>query len=261
MSGSPFDACAETYDREFTSSPIGILQRKRVYSSVLPLLRKSTKVLEINCGTGYDAVEVAKSARNVYATDVSFAMIRQARIKKERSALSNLEFGVADIKELPRKINSSYDFLFSNFGGLNCLSPDELKDFAVNTSPYISDNGTLALVLMGKKCIWENVFFYLRNDERAFRRNNKDGLKTVMNGVEFKTWYYSPAQIEGIFSEHYTVKKIKPIGLFIPPSYLNHYFRNRKWILFIFKVLEKIFGHFSFFADFSDHYLIILKKK
>jgi hypothetical protein len=51
-----------------------------------------------------------------------------------------------------------------------------------------------------------------------------------------------------------------PVGLFIPPSYLDPYFKNKGWILKILSFKEYLFGRFAFLADYGDHYLIHLQK-
>ena len=78
MSESVFDSSAATYDSEFTNTPIGKLQRKRVYTYLLPLLKPHTKLLEINCGTGQDAINLAGRVTKIYATDISQSMIDTA---------------------------------------------------------------------------------------------------------------------------------------------------------------------------------------
>ena len=81
---SPFDLMAETYDADFTTSAIGKAQRKQVWDCLLPLLnasRKTLKILEINCGTGHDAIQLCNLGHSVTATDASEAMIGKARQK------------------------------------------------------------------------------------------------------------------------------------------------------------------------------------
>jgi hypothetical protein len=141
------------------------------------------------------------------------------------------------------------------------LGPGELKTFSKNISPFISEKGKLALVIMGKKCLWENLFFFKQKDKRLYRRNTNKGVSTIINSNVFTTYYYSPKQIEILFSNSFKIKRARPIGFFIPPSYLNTYFLKNKRILYLLNILEKLTGCFSFLSNYSDHYLIILKKK
>ncbi|MFN8181110.1 MAG: methyltransferase domain-containing protein [Bacteroidia bacterium] len=79
----PFDAVAQAYDQQFTRSATGRLQRERVHRFIetMPLLKKPARVLELNCGTGEDALWLARKGHQVTATDNSAGMLDAAREK------------------------------------------------------------------------------------------------------------------------------------------------------------------------------------
>src|SRR4051794_8659360 len=88
----PFDILAETYDADFTQSQIGKLQRKRVWKFLKDVLRtynRPLQILEINCGTGEDALKLATMGHTVIATDASKVMIEKAQQKLETSNISS----------------------------------------------------------------------------------------------------------------------------------------------------------------------------
>jgi len=194
----------------------------------------------------------------VHASDISPSMILEARNKNIPAG--NIRFITADTRELPSMLQSEYDLLFSNFGGLNCLSAEEIKTFATRMAPFISGDGKLALVVMGRKCIWENFLFRWQKDKRVNRRKAVGGVNTNLGGTTFKTYYYSPSELEGLFSVHFRKVQLRPVGLFIPPSYLNPYFENKKGLLRLLNFFERMTGHLPF-ADYADHYFIVLEKK
>jgi SAM-dependent methyltransferase len=261
MSTSAFNSYAAEYDQHFTQSPIGRMQRERVYRHLLPLLNKETKLLEINCGTGEDALFLSPKVAHILATDISTEMIKEAKRKKGKTNIMNVDFAAIDARTLHKNLDSCFDLLFSDFGGLNCLSSEELKLFSENISSFIHTQGKLVLVIMGKKCLWENFLFLKQKDKRLYRRNTDSGVPTNINNSTFNTYYYSPRQIEFLFADSFIAKKIRPIGFFVPPSYLNPYFLNKKWALRLLISLEKLVGSFSFLSNYSDHYLIVLEKK
>ena len=93
-----FDIAATTYDNTFTYSKIGKLQRNLVYehlSKILPI-DHNLDILEINCGTGHDAIWLANQGHRVLATDISSEMISIARSKqlnKNNRYLHNIKNG------------------------------------------------------------------------------------------------------------------------------------------------------------------------
>ncbi len=258
MQPAYFDNYAHQYDDHFTFSPIGSLQRQAVYTYLLPVLNKKSVVLEINCGTGYDALEISKHAKNVLATDASTKMIEQCEAKKPAS--KDLLFKVSTIQELGDEIKNT-NFIFSNFGGLNCLSPTDLKEFSKKCTASLSKNADLFFVIMGRKCIWERLYFSIKGDsKKANRRKSKEGVDTLINDSSFKTWYYSPKEIRQFFATEFELQHLSGVGFFVPPSYLNPFFENKKIVLKVFNILDKLFCNFKWTANYADHYIIHLKK-
>lgn len=226
------------------------------------LSEKLLSVLEINCGTGEDAKWFANKNHTVLATDISEGMISVA---KQKSSLKNLTFQQLDINEidscLRRNDKEKFDVIFSNFGGLNCLSKNELSQFFKKAKSILSENGKIICVIMPKNCIWENKYLFLSGKwKQLFRRNTKDFLEVNVDGVAVKTWYYNPKEIVSLTKNEYHVKNYKPIGFFIPPSYLESFFKNKKWLLNFLNWKEKRIKNWSFLAKYADHFIIELQK-
>ena len=68
-----FDHTAKSYDDAFTHTAIGKLQREMVWSYLEATFKDKfpSNVLELNCGTGEDAVFFARHGSKVLSTDVS----------------------------------------------------------------------------------------------------------------------------------------------------------------------------------------------
>ena len=122
---SGFDAAAPVYDQSFTHTTIGRLQRERVWHYLKPYITPNTPkdILEINCGTGEDALYMGRLGHAVWATDLSEKMIVQAKAKAENV----VQFKRMDLRDLKKEFpNQHFDVLFSNFGGLNCINAHDL---------------------------------------------------------------------------------------------------------------------------------------
>jgi len=258
---SDFDVAAPQYDTIFTYSNIGKAQRKLVFKHIKPILKQGKKlsILELNCGTGADAITFAKMHHEVVATDISEGMIAVAKAKKHPK---NVAFRVQDINTISTKtFIKKFDVIFSNFGGLNCLSAEQLTSFLKTSVDLLQPNGKLILVVMPKQCLWERLYFTLKGDRaKANRRNTSGSVVANVDGVGVETWYYNPSDISAIANTHYTTKMIKPIGVTIPPSYLENSFVAKFPILPIFKGLDSLLTASSL-AKYADHFLIVLEKK
>lgn len=260
MQQQNFDTYAQSYDNHFTNSLIGKEQRLQVHQKLLKQVSFNSKsVLEINCGTGEDALWLLTQGAKVLATDISQGMIDVARNKNYNR---EIDFKLLPAQDISVLVPNIYNVIFSNFGGLNCLNNEELQKFKNGCKQVQKSSDQLAFVIMGTNCKWENVFFKYKNESvKANRRGNREGVEAIINGNHFKTYYYSPDDMKQLFKENYNYISAKPIGLFVPPSYLESYFVKRRVLFGFLKLLDKLFGNFSFLSNYADHYLIVFKKK
>lgn len=259
-----FDISAPLYDDVFTNSHIGKLQRQLVHNFLKINLPKnqSLNVLEINCGTGHDALWLANQGHQIIATDISSEMISVATAKLVSNP-NQPEFLQLDINKLEdTHFENSFDLIFSNFGGLNCLSPIQLEKFFISAEKKLKPNGKIIGVIMPKHCILENAYFIMKgNIKKAFRRNTDNVVVANADGTDVDTWYYNPKNIIKITNKLFVIDKVKPIGFCIPPSYLEPFFKNKLKFLKILRNLDTIFNSSSFLSKYSDHYLISLSKR
>lgn len=251
-----FDEAAITYDQDFTDSAIGMAQRNMVWKYVNNYLktRKNLKVLELNCGTGEDARRFAEKGCDVMATDISESMLKVA---KKKSFEEKIVFQKLDLNQIEEfSPGNKFDLIFSNFGGLNCIDSDMLKLVQQKVSSLLEPNGSFIAIIMPQFCLWESMYFFLKlRWQETFRRKKRYAIANVSE-EKVKTFYYSPAKFEKLGKGFLKRELLKPIGLFVPPSYLENFFRKRPAILSWLYKLEKALARFSWQAYISDHYYI-----
>jgi len=272
---SPFDALAADYDRSFTHSVIGRAQRDAVWEVVQQVFTPGSRILELNCGTGVDAVYMARLGLKVTALDSSAQMIAvaQDRIRRERceSSVQLMHWTIEDLDRLPAE--TPYDGAFSNFGGLNCL-PD-LQTFGSNLAQWLKPGSPALLCLMGRYCVWEFLYYSLKwRLDTAVRRLNKDGvLATLGNSqpAEFNSRHVAPDRTIRVHypSVRSLVQALQPyfryhhhlaVGLFIPPSYLQGWASRHAGFLNAMNWVDSKVRHWPVLRDAGDHYLIHLER-
>ncbi|MEP6673920.1 MAG: methyltransferase domain-containing protein [Ferruginibacter sp.] len=261
---SPFDIAARTYDVDFTHSGIGQLQRERVWKFLTSLLEKTKRplqVLEINCGTGEDALRLAGDGHTVIATDASAPMIAIAKEKLNAAyTTAAVVFEVCAFDELASRFDKQkFDLVYSNFGGLNCIDKKALSKLSNQLSDLLQPDGQLVFVIMGSKCLWEIFYNTVRGKFRTATRRWRSNAAFTINGLTIPVYYYSPRKIKKIFSPLFARQEQHPVGLFIPPSYLENKFAASPSRLQRLNRLEKKWDHASL-ADLADHYFISFKK-
>ena len=256
-----FSAVANDYDATFTDTAVGRLQRTAVWNLLANQLGGTPSVLELNCGTGADAIWMAQHGWQVLATDISAEMVQVANEKIGGTGLTHKATAkVAAFAEIAQLEEGPFDLIFSNFGGLNCISPTALEELGTVLHAKLNPGGQIIAIVMGRFCCWETLYFLLKmNPRQAFRRLRRGPTKAQLDAqTSIETWYYSPAQFRNFFSE-YGVVAIRPIGFWLPPSYLDPFFSKRPRLLRCLRFLENHCAP-GWLAGGADHFLIQLKK-
>lgn len=254
-----FDKAAINYDVAFTHTEIGQLQRNLVYAELSKHLDTVENILEINCGTGEDAIWLARQNFNIIATDVSPKMIEVA---KSKGNFENLSFETTNINAVASRFDGEdFDLLFSNFGGLNCLSAVELENFFENIHTVLAEKGKMALVIMPKNTLWEQFYFLAKAQFHNVSRRKKASVIADVDGEKVRTFYYNPKDIVNLAKTVFETVTIKPIGFFVPPSYMDGFFKNKKGLLRFLNRLEKGIKNWRFLSKYADHYIIVLQKR
>src|SRR6187402_717929 len=116
-----FSNQAEHYDEDDLANPILIAWRKQVYDHVKSFLKPSDSILELNSGTGIDALYFARQGNQVLATDYASGMVNKIQDKINREHIEDkLSCRQCSFEALTEITGKKFDYVFSNFGGLNC---------------------------------------------------------------------------------------------------------------------------------------------
>lgn len=262
MEKPAFDAVAENYDAAFTHTLIGQMLRQQVWAFGEKYLPAGTAVLELNCGTGEDAVWLAKRGHRVLATDVSAAMLRLTEQKVAAVGLTRqVSTQLLDLRGLDAIADGAADHAWSDFGGLNCLSPDDLRAFAAHLPQKIKPEGRFVAVVMGRFCLWETLYFLWKGTARAAFRRWRGGpvMAPLQVQESIRTWYYGPDELCGFFrAQGWRVLALTPIGIALPPSYLASFFEKKpRFARFLQKTEQFMRG--KLWARSADHYLLVLQ--
>jgi ubiquinone/menaquinone biosynthesis C-methylase UbiE len=266
MTEQAFDVLAPAYDETFSRSVIGLRQRmiSRKWLEKFLCNKIHLKILEINCGTGEDAIWLASLGHEVIATDQSSKMIEEAKNKLEFYNLeTEPQFLVCDINNIAREFRDrKFDLVFSNFAGLNCLDPARMSALGNTIHTILQPGGYLALVLFGKYCWWETSYYLLKfKPKEAFRRWGGERLDVQLkDNVQQPVFYYSTKNLRRYF-QGFNMIDSKPVGLFIPPSYLESAMQKRPRLFNFLARMEKRFGNFSFTSPLADHSYFLFKNK
>jgi SAM-dependent methyltransferase len=248
-----FDDMSDTYDATFTDTRVGRALREIVWSRLEQTFRPPQRILELGCGTGEDALMLARSGVRVVATDPSSGMIQVAQRKAVNgNCAERIEFrrlGMEDIRSLPD--GEMFDGVLSNFGAVNCV-PD-LRALVTDLAERLSPGAPLLWVVMGRYAPWEWVWYLVKGHRRkAWRRLNRGGVE--WRGLTIS--YPTPAQVTALLRPHFAITRLAPLGVALPPSYASAWLDRSPRVLAMLARLEKLAQRSSALASLSDHFIV-----
>lgn len=260
-----FDIASKTYDKDFTETHTGRLQRDLVWKYLDQRTGHSgpLHILELNCGTGEDAVHLAKSGHVITATDISEEMLARAREKASEQGITHkIHLDQLDIKNIASTaLSHQFDLVFSNFGGLNCIGQSEMEKFKTDVRKLLKPHGTLIMVIMPELCIWESFYFLAKFRLNQVFRRKKPSVLADVSGVKVETWYYSPKRLSKVFKPEFSRVRVKPIGFFAPPSYMETFIKRHPLFFKFIAFMEQRFSRFGWQSRMADHYYIELQAR
>ena len=254
-----FSAQSGVFDRTDAKNVTIQWMRKKIREHVLTLWEPGDNILELNAGTGLDAIFLAQKGFSIHATDNAQGMLDILNQKVAQQSLGDkISTQLCSFSELTKIERGRFDHIFSNFGGLNCT--DKLGDVINSFNGLLKSGGTATLVLMPKVCPWELMLALKGNFKIAFRRLKRGGTPSHLEGKHFMTYYYSPSDVNKMFGEVYSTLSIKGLGISVPPPYLEDFPLKHPRLYLRLLSIEDSIAELRPFRSWSDHFIISVRK-
>jgi ubiquinone/menaquinone biosynthesis C-methylase UbiE len=258
--GAAFDRIAQNYDQIFTDSLIGRAQRDAVWKVLTRAFRKNDKILELNCGTGEDAMFLAGNGVSVVALDASREMIARAEQRLQHSSpqlpVAFYELPTERIGELHPE--TQYDGAFSNFSGLNCIA--DLGTVAASLAELVKPDGRLVLCFSTRFCLIEILYYLALGQWRKALRRGKGYTEMTLDGVQFTVYYPTLRKICRSFAPYFRLYSCTGIGVAVPPSYLEAWARRHPRLFLLLRRLEERLATQPILRNTGDHVLLCFER-
>jgi len=259
-SAAVFDALALEYDARFTESVLGRIMRRAVWRWLDGAFAPGERVLELNCGTGEDAVHLAARGIHVLATDASAAMLDVARAKISGAGLAGSvelrQLEIERLDELAAMSRRPLDGAFSSFGGLNCVS--DLPRVAGSLVALLKPGARVVLCVMGPMVPWEWAWFLARAQPgKALRR--LDGRGVAWRGGTVR--YPSIGVMRRAFAAGFAERRAGGLGVLVPPTYAEAWARRHPRLVERLDRWERVIEGWPIVPWFGDHYLLELERR
>jgi ubiquinone/menaquinone biosynthesis C-methylase UbiE len=257
-----FNNQSAKFDTIYNDDTIIQYKRQRVRQHVQQYISPNSNVLELNSGTGEDAVWFAQNGHTVHATDIATGMQQQLQQKVNSKELQHLIttelISFTRLKHLQQQ--KKYDYIFSNFAGLNCTG--DLDTVLQSFSNLLNEGGKITMVILPRFCLWEFLLLFKGQFKTAFRRLfSSKGVTAHVEGAYFKCYYYTPSFIIQQLKKDFELLSIEGLCTLVPPSYIEGFAqKHSRWYHFLKNKEDKWKGKWPW-KLIGDYYIISFKKK
>lgn len=257
-----FDSVAADYDGPRGNNELIQDMRREMWRWLDWTFAPGSRLLDLGCGTGLDAIRMARLGHRVTALDWSAQMVRRTAERAARENLSDrvqtLTIGAQELQRLPS--SGEFDGAYSNLGPLNCV-PD-LTVVATECARLLKPGGALVFTVIGRICPWEIMHYARRRQWARLRVRFARGVVPVgMNRHTIWTRYYKPRELYRAFRPQFSLSLYRGLCVFAPPPYLTSmrekhpHWHERLWRL------DRRCAGWPLLRAMGDHFLIVLRRR
>ncbi|HSL42450.1 MAG TPA: methyltransferase domain-containing protein [Anaerolineales bacterium] len=253
-----FSRTAEKYDAFAADHPHLTRMRDKVYSHVVRHVAPGARILELNAGTGTDAVQLAQRGYHVHATDIAPGMLNRLSDKVERQNLHDrVTMEELSFLSIEHAKGAPFDAVFSDLGGLNCV-PD-LTPVIQQLPKILKPGGIITWVLMPHICLWEMAEVFRGNFSLAFRRWARGRVRANLEGLNFDVYYFSPRQVIRWFGKDFQVLALEGLSIITPTAESKNFAKYYPRLYGMLSWLDdKLSPHWPWNA-WGDFYILTVK--
>lgn len=227
-----FDKVAAQYDSLYGhqgENPGVIWMKDRNWELVSAALQPVTRLVELGCGTGEDAVRFAQQGKFVLATDLAPAMVSATAQRAESHALTDQIAArvtpSAAIGALAAEFGpASFDGAYSGF---TLMYEPDLPAVGRGLALLLHPGAPLVVTVLSQRCLWEVLWWGLRGHPiGAFRRFKRWTKSQIGAGEKLPATYYTPADLRRAFRPHFTLRRATALNLIKPPSFIDPFYQR-----------------------------------
>jgi SAM-dependent methyltransferase len=260
-----FDKAAASYDQVYGPNQIMAWMRSMSLKTLAEAFEPEDHLLEIGCGTGVEALTLARLGHRILATDISPKMIELARAKAQAAGLGGVRYRVLPAGQLSALEDDyrpgAFDGAFSSFGALNC--EPSLAPVAQALAYLLRPGALLICSVMNRWCVWEIAWGLAHLRPRAaFRRLGRGlvvaGLDAPGGRRQVPTRYYTPRSFAHILGPFFELQSVRALPFLLPPPDYDPIVAQRPALWTKLEAADRRLADRFPFRAWGDHFLATL---
>jgi ubiquinone/menaquinone biosynthesis C-methylase UbiE len=257
-----FDSVAPDYDGPRGNNALIQDMRSEMWRMLDATFATGSRLMDLGCGTGLDAVRMARAGYHVTATDWSQGMVDRTRQRAEKEQLADsvqsLAVGSHELSRIEGR--SRFDGAYSNLGALNCV-PD-LNEMAEQCARLLKPRAALVFSVIGRICPWEIAYYALRlNWARLSVRFAPARVPVGMNKRVVWTRYYMPREFYAAFERQFDLEHWHGLCVLAPPPYMTRMKERHAGLYERLWRLDRKAAGWPVLRNMGDHFVMVMRKR
>ena len=253
-----FDVASDEYDEDERKNVVRRIMRIRSLELLKATFRPGQRILEIGCGTGTEAIELAKLGIRIVATDISPQMISRTKQRAESEQLQDRihvsQLAAHDIGVLEARYGpESFDGAYSSFGALNC--EPQLKELVSSLRDLLKPRSSFVCSVMNKFCLFD----FAVNSLLSKRTNRFASFSPHLGSRELLPRYYSVREFRRMF-QGFAVAGVRALPTLLHPPYFEKHLGSLGSAIFAISRLDWELGRFYPFNRIGDHFIVTFRR-
>jgi len=257
-----FDSVAADYDGPRGNNALIQDMRSEMWRTLDATFAPESRLIDLGCGTGLDAVRMARVGHHVTATDWSQRMVERTRERAEREQLADrvqtIEVGAHELFRVDGQ--AQFDGAYSNLGALNCVP--NLAEMAAQCARLLKPRAALVFSVIGRVCPWEIGYYALRRNWARLRvRFAATMVPVSMNKQVVWTRYYTPREFYGAFERQFALEHWRGLCVLAPPPYMTQMKEKHLRLYERLWRLDRRAAGWPMLRNMGDHFVIVMTKR
>jgi 2-polyprenyl-3-methyl-5-hydroxy-6-metoxy-1,4-benzoquinol methylase len=257
-----FDSVAADYDGPRGNNALIQDMRSEMWRTLDATFAPGSRLMDLGCGTGLDAVRMARVGHRVTATDWSQRMVDRTRERAEHEQVSDSVQAMAvGSHELSRiQGQAQFDGAYSNLGALNCVP--NLTEMAEQCARLLKPGAALAFSVIGRICPWEIGYYALRRNWGRLRVRFAPAMVPVgMNKRVVWTRYYTPREFYAAFERQFILQHWRGLCVLAPPPYMTQIREKHVRLYERLWRLDRRAAGWPVLRNMGDHFVMVMTKR
>ncbi len=222
-----------------------------------------SRLMDLGCGTGLDAVRMARAGHHVTATDWSQGMVDRTRRRAEHEQLAKSvqAHRASELMNFPASratLNSMVPIPTSVRSTVSQTSAETAEQCARLLKP----RGALVFSVIGRICPWEIGYYALRRNWRRLSVRFAPAMVPVgMNKRVVWTRYYTPREFYGAFERQFILEHWRGLCVFAPPPYMTQVRERHVRLYQRLWRLDRRAAGWPVLRNMGDHFVMVMTKR